>query len=49
MSFENSSTLKKWHMTSTNPEIDKYDTHTNGTPCEKMPKAYLPRTELSDF
>ena len=27
MSFDNNSTLRKWHMTNTPPEIDKYDTY----------------------
>ena len=53
MPFENNSTLQKWHMTKTPPEIDKHDTHkkwcltkmahlTKKLPC-------LPRTELIDL
>ena len=30
MPFENSGSLQNWHMTKTQPEIDKYDTHKNG-------------------
>ena len=34
MSFENNGTLQKWHMANIPPEIDTYDTHKNGAPCE---------------
>ena len=27
MLFENNGTLQKWHMTNTQPEVQKYDTH----------------------
>ena len=41
-------------MTNNPPEIDKYDTKDNGAlqkrhSRRKMPKGYLPRTELNDF
>ena len=54
MPFENNGNLQKWHMRNTPSKIDKYDTTKNGalqncTPCQKMPKDYLPRAELSDF
>ena len=54
MPFENNGTLQKWHMTNTPPKINKYDTRKNGAlqkwhTLQKMPKDYLPRTELSDF
>ena len=53
--FENNGTLQKWDMTNTPPEIDKCDTHKkilsdkNDTPCKKLSRSYLSRTELSDF
>ena len=51
MPFENNGI----NITNTPPEIEKYGTHKkmvpykNGTPCEKMSRDSLPRTELSDF
>ena len=54
MLFENNDTLQKWRMTKTPLEIDKYDTHkkwslTKMALCEKMPKGYFSRAELSDI
>ena len=49
MPYENNGTLRKWHITNVPPKVDKYDTHKNDTPCQKIAKCYLLTAELSDF
>ena len=47
MLFEDNSSLQKWYMKNTPPEIVKHDK--NATPCENIPRDYLLRDELNYF
>ena len=55
MPSENNCTLQNWHMTNSSPKIDKYETYKKwfltkiSTPCEKMVKGHIQRSELSNF
>ena len=55
MPLENNGTLQKGHMANNPLKIDQIQhpqnmvPNKNGTPCKKMPKGHMPRTELCDF
>ena len=55
MAFDNNDTLQKWHMTDTQPKIDKCNTHKKWC-FTKMPhlaktyqQGHMARAELNDF